>query len=301
MHHHIFEETVGICIEEKVKFIDDHRGQHTLSILLTVAKLSKSSYFEFKNRKVSQQEKQKVKISKLIKKIWLDSNKIYGARKIKAKLEAHRVYVSERTVGNYMKDMDIASVYRRKYRPATNSKTNSSDLPNHTKDVPIDRPHHTVATDITYIHTQKDGWVYQITFIDLHTRKILHYGVSRKMNDEFVSSNTELVLRNYKDLCVIHSDRGSQYTSKRYRNLLKSYNVVSSYSKPGYPYDNAIIESYHAALKIEWIYRQKFQTLEEVNRAVFKYNYGFYNTKRIHQSLGYITPNQAEQNFKVIN
>ncbi len=300
MHYHIFEETVGISIEEKVQFIEEHRDQHTLSILLKVARLSKSSYFEFKNRKISQQEKRKIKISKLIKKIWLDSNKIYGARKIKAKLELQGIYVSERTVGNYMKDMDIASVYRRKYRPYASTKTKGVDLSNYIKDAPIDRPQYAVATDITYINTLKDGWVYQITFIDLHTRKILHYAVSRKMNDEFVSSNTEIVLQKYKDICVIHSDRGSQYTSKRYRNLLKNYNVDGSYSKPGYPYDNAIIESYHASLKIEWIYRQKLQTLEEVNKAVFRYNYGFYNTNRIHQSLGYITPNQAEQNYKVM-
>jgi len=104
------------------------------------------------------------------------------------------IYVSERTVGNYMKDMDITSVYRRKYRPYVSTKTKRADLSNYIKDTPIDRPRYAVATDITYINTLKDGWVYQITFIDLHTRKILHYAVSRKMNDEFVSSNTEIVL-----------------------------------------------------------------------------------------------------------
>lgn len=78
----------------------------------------------------------------------------------------------------------------------------------------------------------------------------MHYGVSRKMNDEFVSSNTEIVLQKYKDIRIMHSDRGSQYTSRRYRRLLKKHTVIGSYSKPGYPYD--------AALKIEWIYRQKF-------------------------------------------
>lgn len=297
MHYHIFKETVGITTEEKIDFIDDHRDEHSLAILLRVAMLSKSSYFEFKNRKVSNQEKRKISISKSIEKIWLNSNKIYGARKIKAMLEFEGIYISERTVGNYMKDMDIASVYRRKYRPASSQKTKNEDLHNNTKDAHIERPHHYIATDITYIHTKQDGWVYQITFIDLYSRKVLHYGVSKKMDDEFVSSNTEMVLKKYKDIRIIHSDRGSQYTSNRYRKLLKQYSVLSSYSKPGYPYDNAIIESYHASIKIEWLYRHRFQTIEDVNKAVFKYNYGFYNTKRIHQSLGYLTPNQAESNY----
>lgn len=301
MHNHIFEETVGITVEEKVKFINDNRDQYSLTLLLEAAKLTKSSYFEFINRRVSNQQKLKSDISGSIMEIWLDSNEVYGARKIAAKLRLVGINVSERTVGNYMKDMGIASVYRRKYRPATRSKSKTEDLINHIKEVQIDRPHHFVATDITYIHTQKDGWVYQITFMDLHTRKVLHFALSRTMDDEFVSSNTELILKKYKNVKVIHSDRGSQYTSRGYRQLLRQYSVLSSYSKPGYPYDNAVIESYHAALKIESLYRQKFQTIEDVNKAVFKYNYGFYNTDRIHQSLGYITPNEAEQYFKRLN
>lgn len=112
-------------------------------------------------------KKKKISISKSIEKIWLNSNKIYVARKIKAMLELEGIYISERTVGNYMKDMNIASVYRRKYKTTKSVKTKDEDLPNNTKDTHIKRPHHYVATDITYIHTKQDGWVYQITFIDL--------------------------------------------------------------------------------------------------------------------------------------
>lgn len=216
-------------------------------------------------------------------------------------LEVEGIYISERTVGSYMKEMSIASVYRLKYKPSKSVKTKNEDLPNNTKGAHIKCPHHFVATDITYIHTQQDGWVYQITFIDLYSRKVLHYGISKKMDDEFVSSNTETVLKKYKDIRILHSDRGSQYTSKRYRKLLRQYSVLASYSKPGYPYDNAIIESYHASLKIEWLYRLKFQTIDDVNKAVFKYNYGFYNNKRIHQSLGYLTPNQTESKYMELN
>lgn len=301
MHNHIFEETIGITIEEKVKFINDNRGEHSLRLLLVAAKLTKSSYFEFINRKVSDQEERKDAISKSIKEIWLDSNEVYGARKIAAILKLNGTIISERTVGNYMKDMGVASVYRRKYRPSSAPTTQNTGLVNHIKDIKIERPHHYVATDITYIHTENEGWVYQITFLDLYTRKVLHYAVSRKMDDDFVSSNTETVLKKYKDIKCIHSDRGSQYTSRRYTQLLIQYSVLGSYSKTGYPYDNAVIESYHAALKIEALYRHKFKTIQEVNRAVFEYNYGFYNTKRIHQSLGYITPNEAEQYFIILN
>ncbi|WP_271005166.1 integrase core domain-containing protein, partial [Listeria seeligeri] len=93
----------------------------------------------------------------------------------------------------------------------------------------------------------------------------------------------------------LHSDRGSQYTAGSYRDLLNENNVIVSYSKAGYPYDNAKIESYHASIKREQLYRLDFQHINDVYQAVFSYNYGFYNTKRIHQSLGYLTPNDFER------
>ncbi len=128
MYQHIFKETVGISTEEKVHFIDDHRHEHSLKILLKVDMLSNSSYFEFKNRIISIQEKRRIDISRSIEKMWLNSNKIYGARKIKAMLELEGISISERTVGYYMKQLDIASVYRRKYRPAKRGNIRNEDL-----------------------------------------------------------------------------------------------------------------------------------------------------------------------------
>ena len=244
-------------------------------------------------------EEKRQLIKERIMEIWKDSDRIYGARKIKRILEKERIYISERTVGNYMKQLNIRSVYRTVYRPKRSSSSGDEVLVNHLKVAEITAPLKHIVTDITYIHTQKNNWVYQITFIDVFGRKVLYSDVSNKMDDEFVSSNTEKLLGLYPSICMIHSDRGSQYTSKRYTGLLARNKVIASYSAKGYPYDNAIIESYHASIKRECLYRTVIRDLTHAKELVFSYNYGFYNTRRIHQSLGYLTPNEYLKRFNL--
>ena len=139
--------------------------------------------------------------------------------------------------------------------------------------------------------------------MDLFSRKIIAWKLSNRMNSTLILDvfYDAYNVRKPQGNLLFHSDRGSQYRSFKVRKVMDEYNVVQSFSKKSYPWDNAVIESYHAALKIEALYRHKFKTIQEVNRAVFEYNYGFYNTKRIHQSLGYITPNEAEQYFIILN
>ncbi len=115
------------------------------------------------------------------------------------------------------------------------------------------------------------------------------------MDSTFVDGHTKAVLEKYPSITLLHSDRGSQYTAGSYRDLLNENNVIVSYSKAGYPYDNAKIESYHTSIKREQLYRLDFQHINDVYQALFSYNYGFYNTKRIHPSLGYLTPNDFER------
>lgn len=299
MHLHIFSQIALTPIEKKVQFIEKYRNEHSLKILLWAVKLAKSSYFDYINRKPSESAKKRERIKGKIMKIWKQSNRIYGARKIKKVLEKKDITISERTVGNYMRQLNIRSVYRTVYRPKRTSSSNDETLVNHLKDETITDPYTHVVTDITYVYTQKDHWVYQITFMDVMSRQVLHSDVSKKMDDEFVSGNTEKLLKLYPSIQLVHSDRGSQYTSKRYRTLLEKNEVIASYSAKGYPYDNAIIESYHASIKRECLYLHNIKDLKHAQKLVFSYNFGFYNTQRIHQSLGYLTPNQFIKQLKL--
>lgn len=295
MRDHIFEKIEEITIQKKVWFINQYREEYKLVSLLKVMKLSKSTYFENMNRQVSQRLVRKVEICDKIKQIHEDSDQVFGAKKITKILNNEGIVITSRTVSTYMLELKICSIRASKHYKARPIQREDDNCVNYLKELEVTTMHSHICTDMTYIYTLKDGWVYQLTFMDLMTRKVLHSDVSSIMDDEFVSSNTEKLLKRYPSIQMIHSDRGSQYTSKRYRKLLESHDVIASYSAPGYPYDNAKIESYHASLKREKLYRFRITDLAHAKKLVFEYNYGFYNTRRIHEGINYLTPNEYER------
>ena len=152
--------------------------------------------------------------------------------------------------------------------------------------------------DITYIHTIKDGWCYLASVLDLHSKKIIGYAFGKRMTNELVKkalNNAYYSQKPDKDKKLIfHTDLGSQYTSNDLKELCKKFNVIQSFSKKGCPYDNACIESFHSSIKKEEIYRNKYRTFEEANIAIFKYIEGWYNRRRLHSSINYMTPEQCE-------
>ncbi len=147
------------------------------------------------------------------------------------------------------------------------------------------------AGDITYIKTAI-GWVYLASVIDLFNREVIGYAVSKQINTELVKQalGNAIGRRGVKEGLIFHSDRGSQYASKSYQSMLEENGITGSMSRPGCPYDNACVESFFASLKKEKIYRRKYDTMEEVRRDVFWYIEVFYNRKRRHSTLQYMTP-----------
>lgn len=295
MRNHLIKKVEIVTIKKKIWFIQKYRHEHKLTALLRVMKLSKSTYFENVNRTQSNQAIHKQKVCEQIKLIHEESEQVFGARKITKMLNKAGTAITSRTVSNYMKELKLRSVRALKSHKLRPVKSEQDNCINHLKELEVTSVQTHVCTDITYIYTLLDGWVYQLTFMDLMTRKILHYAVSDTMDDEFVSGNAQKLLDKYSTIELIHADRGSQYTSKRFRKLLADHQVIASYSAPGYPYDNAKIESYHASLKREKLYRYKITNLAHAKRLVFEYNYGFYNTRRIHESIDYLTPNEFEK------
>ncbi|HEC0895871.1 TPA: IS3 family transposase, partial [Pseudomonas aeruginosa] len=154
------------------------------------------------------------------------------------------------------------------------------------------------VTDITYIHTLKDGWTYLSTIQDLHTKKVIGWKFGKQMTKELVIETLDNALLNQtpSENLIIHSDLGSQYTSEAYEAKLNELNIRHSFSRKGCPYDNAGIESFHASLKKEEVYPSKaYENFEAAYLALFQYIEGFYNRKRIHSSINYLTPNQMEE------
>ena len=153
------------------------------------------------------------------------------------------------------------------------------------------------VTDITYIHTLKDGWCYLASVMDLFTKKIIGYSFSKTMDTKITIEALNKAYRKQKpdnDL-IIHSDRGTQYISKLYRKKVKKLGLFQSFSSKGNPYDNAAIESFHAILKKEEVHHKKYRDLKEASISIFQFIEGWYNRNRIHSSIDYMTPNEFEQ------
>ena len=197
-----------------------------------------------------------------------------------------------------MKELDIHSVTVNKWKAASASKTKVEQRPNLLKqDFSTTGLNQKWTADMTYIQTKRNGWCYLSTIMDLHSRRIIGYSFSKKMDTDLVLKTLESAVKNRTitgDL-IIHTDLGSQYTSQDFKNLTSELNVIQSFSRKGCPYDNACIESFHATLKKEEVYQTTYVTFEQARMALFQYIEGWYNRKRIHGSINYLTPEECEQ------
>ena len=153
------------------------------------------------------------------------------------------------------------------------------------------------CTDITYIYTQDEGFVYLNSIMDLYSRKIIAWTLSRTLEVDEVLKCLETAkgIRKTANPVVIQSDRGVHYTSQKYKELTKG--MIRRYSGKGNPWDNACIESYHAVIKREWLNRFKIMNYKHAYQLVFEYLEGFYNTVRIHSHCDYLSPNEYEMRY----
>lgn len=255
-------------------------------------KFPRSTYYKALSLVPSNRQIQANKIKDMIVRIWKNSKSIYGAPKIQKTLENLGYKVSLKRVGRYMNQLNIRSIVVKKYRHHTTRIL--SDL----KPNIINRNFNTTGvnqkwcTDITYIHTSRDGWTYLASVLDLHSKKILGYAYDKKMTTELALKAVENACLKTKDTkgIILHSDLGTQYTSSAFESYLKSKGIVHSFSRKGNPYDNAPIESFHSLLKKEMVNHNKYYDFDTARRAVFEYIESWYNRKRIHSSLNYLTP-----------
>jgi transposase len=211
-------------------------------------------------------------------------------------LEKRGIKVNIKTVQKRMKKLKIKSIIVKKFK---NHKTKEKirEQPNIIKqDFTTTTINEKWCGDITYIHIAGTGWTYLASVMDMHTNKIIGYSYSRKMDKELVikaMKNACINVKNTKGI-IFHSDLGTQYTSKEFNEILNQKGIKHSYSKKGTPYDNAKIESFHSIIKKEEIYVKKYKNFEEAKIKIFEYIELFYNRKRIHSSIDYMTPQEKE-------
>lgn len=260
--------------------------------------ISRSEYYYHKEHQTNKYKESNQKLDVDILRIYNESKKRYGAPKIQKILETEGKHVSQKRVSKRMKFLKIKSCIVKKYKPASSSqKVDTKGKENLLKqEFKADTLRSKMVSDITYIYVKDYGWTYLATVEDLCSRAIIGYSYGKTIDAELVIQaikNTEAKSK-IKRNAIFHSDLGSQYTSNKVEKYLKELGLRHSYSKKGYPYDNACMESFNAILKKEEVNLKEYETFEEARLAIFEFIEGWYNRKRIHSSIGYKTPQEIE-------
>ena len=266
--------------------------------------VSKSGYYRWLKAEPSLRTQRSERIRSSIKQVYEESNQIYGSYKIADQLgKDDRLEAACRnTVASAMREMGLKSRVAKKFTPTTTvSDPSKIPAPNILdQSFTAAAPNQKWVTDITYLPTQL-GWVYLAVVLDLFSRKVVGWSVSESLATPLVSTTLRNAIEarrpDTKSL-LHHSDRGSQYTSDDYQQTLRTLNITCSMSRTGCCYDNAVMERFFWSLKHEWTKFEDFADINQARRSVFQYIETFYNSKRIHQTLGYRTPDEFEEEHR---
>jgi putative transposase len=231
-----------------------------------------------------------------IKDIHKSSRGLYGYLRVTAELRSRGDKINHKRVFKLMRANNICGKYKRKFRVTTKAARNATAAPNLlNQNFTVSAANKVWVSDISYIWTN-EGWLYLAIVLDLYSRKIVGWSLSERMTKELVIST---FLKAYWDRkpgkgLIHHSDKGSQYTSNRFKDILFNVGAISSMSGKGNCYDNAVAESFFHTLKNELPNNCIFKTRSEAKSTIFEYIEVFYNNKRRHSFLGYCTPNEFE-------
>ena len=235
----------------------------------------------------------------MVRDIFYEHQGRYGARRIQQVLEKQQVKVSHKRISRLLSNNGlVAKGTKKKYRHYPN-KVRYEECDNILQQVFIAAQKNLVwVGDITYIPT-RHGFLYLAIFIDVFSRKVVGWSMDTRIKDSLVmSAFYQAVGREHPEKgLIVHTDRGSQYTSQRFSALLLRYGCRHSMSRKGNPYDNAIMESFYRTLKRELVQGADYDNPEQARMDIFKYIETYYNTKRIHSALGYLSPTQFESQY----
>ncbi len=257
-----------------------------------VLKINRSTYYKRLHWKPSKIAINNQELDETIKTIYYDSKKRYGAPKIQKTLVSIGQKVSLKRVQRHMSTLGLRSIVIKKYHYyASNTKTKEQqNILN--QDFTATDINQKWCTDITYIYTLKNGWTYLASVMDFYSKKIIGWAYGNSMTAELALKAVENACLNVPDSSgiILHSDLGTQYTSDLFERYLLNHKIRHSFSRKGCPYDNACIESFHSLLKKEEVNLKTYVDSQDAYNSIFEYIESWYNNKRIHSSINYMTP-----------
>jgi putative transposase len=281
----------------RYKFIREHREEFSIKRMCQLLDVARSGYYAWQPENAGPRELENQLLVKQIHVEYKLSRETYGSPRIQASLRRQGFVCGRHRVARLMRKAGICPQKRQRWHPMTTQRQPGViPAPNRlNQDFSADAVNTKWVSDFTYIDTA-EGWLYLAVVLDLFSRKVVGWAMAEQMNTALTDTalNMALLTRQPTDDLLHHSDQGSQYTSSAYQGSLINANIQMSMSRVGNCYDNAVAESFFGTLKTECVTNQ-FATHALARTTIFEYIEVWYNRKRLHSTLGYLSPLEFEQ------
>jgi putative transposase len=274
-------------------------------MLCRVMEVSPSGYYAWRKRLTIVPSPRRKNLAQLVKNCYFENRRRYGVRRITAALNKEGVKIGKYQVRRLLREQNLKAIQPKSFVPKTTDSKGVAPAPNLLKDIKLEECARAkiIIGDITYIALQNGSWCYLAVWQDKLTRRIIGWSLQDSMSAELVISALEKAIGKglVKAGAIIHSDRGSQYASNGFRQLLQKEGFRQSMSGKGNCYDNAQAESFFSRFKTELIEGGAFEDIEQARSEIFSYIEGYYNRVRLHSGLGYKSPMEFEAELKIKN
>jgi putative transposase len=294
-------------VSDKYEFIDAEYAATpagngiapTITCMCRWLGVSKSGFYEWRSRPDSATAERRKKLALIIRRIFDDSDSTYGYRRIAHQLARQGIVAGAELVRKLMRELGLVACQPRPWRPSTTRQGQAGPIPDLVnRDFTAEIPGQKMVGDITYIPTW-EGWVYLASVIDCASRKVIGWAMDDHYRTPLITSAIQMAARNVDlpDGAIFHSDRGSNYTSAEFAGVLGSLGIRQSVGRTGICFDNALAESFNAALKVERVHRTAYPTRKKAMEDIARYIELRYNRTRLHSALGYRTPQEVHDEY----
>jgi transposase InsO family protein len=281
-------------------FIHDHVADFPVQVMCELLGVSRGGYYAWAGRAESARAADDRTLAAEIRAAYEASRGRYGSPRVHAELRARGRRIGRKRVARLMRGMDLAARRRRRFRRTTDSRHAFPIAPNLLeRNFTAEAPDRVWLADLTYIWTAQ-GWLYLAAVLDLYTRRVVGWAMADHLRHELTLAALDMAIVRQRPApgLVHHADRGVQYAAHGYRARLRRHGMVCSMSRKGDCWDNAPMESFFATLKGELVEAAEYDTRDEARADLFQYIEGFYNRRRLHSGLGYLTPEQKAAAFQ---
>ncbi len=260
---------------------------------------SRSGYYTAQMRR--RRSRKMCPLGQRVQTVFEQSGRTYGSRRVREALRSDGVAVGRYRIRRLMREQALRPVWKRAFVVTTQRDATAPVVENHLdRQFQVSCPNEAWVTDITYVRT-RTGWTYLAAVLDLFNRKVVGWSTARRIDAELACSALRMALQSRQPApgLLVHSDQGCQYTSDAWRRLLAQHGARPSMSRRGNCWDNAVAERFFLNLKMERVWRRDYANHTEAARDITDYILGFYNERRVHSTLGYLSPNAYERKWTV--